>query len=465
MSLSTTHPPGPPGPRDGPIALGAVLGSWTAPWNARGAAGAPPLDSLAASSRRPPPAPPVEREAPESNTLLVAGDASRPGFVKVPRAILLARGLSRDAKLLYAVLLAYAWQAGNCFPGAERLKEDLQCGINQVTHYLQELERAGLITVRRRGQGKTNVYTLHDLPSSPADGAAGPDAADRDGREAHTVASEPVTTSRPGASQTHRIGDPRFTPCVQTHQISESGFPKSVSLEPPNRRPEYDSEEEDSAQHQQHPTSPRVPPPTATMLAPTAGSDAAGTPGAGAAAPEDLLARLLAQGIVEGVATRLLATRGAAVVRAQLAYAAYRPWTKHPAGALVQAIKGDWEPPPGWVDAQAQAAAAARRAEEEATSAAAEEEARRRRAALPPEERVADRLAFWITGQRHKRREPDEAEIAAKRAELIAQLPPAAEARPGWSRGPGDAGGAASAAGAAARSPRRATTEAPQRPG
>ncbi len=313
------------------------------------------------------------------------------------------------------MLLAYAWQAGNCFPGAERLKEDLQCGINQITRYLQELERAGLITVRRRGQGKTNVYTLHDLPSGPVAGAAGPDAigpdaADQDGREAHPVPSPAVVTSRPQASQIHRIGDPRLTARAQTHQISESGFPGPVSLEPPIRRPEYDSEEEDSGQQQQHPTSPSVPTPTATRRAPAAALDATGTSGASVAAPEDLLARLLAQGIVEGVATRLLATRGPAVVQAQLAYAAYRPWTKHPAGALVQAIKEDWEPPPGWVDAQAQAAAAARRAEEEHARAAA------------AEERIEGPLGFWLLGQRRRGREPTEAEVAVKRAQLLARL-------------------------------------------
>ena len=60
---------------------------------------------------------------------------------------------------------SYAWQRGSCFPGAERLQHDLGCGMNQVTRYLQELEGAGLVTRRRRGQGKTTLYTLHDPPA------------------------------------------------------------------------------------------------------------------------------------------------------------------------------------------------------------------------------------------------------------------------------------------------------------
>src|SRR5215212_6959863 len=110
---------------------------------------------------------------PDAGTLAVANAALRGGFVLLPRTLLHAPGLSRDAKLLYAVLLSYAWQAGRCFPGAERLQHDLGCGKNQVTRYLQELAAAGLVTRRRRGQGKTTVYTLHDpqaaaAPTGPA---------------------------------------------------------------------------------------------------------------------------------------------------------------------------------------------------------------------------------------------------------------------------------------------------------
>ena len=102
-------------------------------------------------------------------------DAERPraGFVLLPRAVLHASGLSRDARLLYAVLLSYAWQEGRCFPSHQRLKADLGCGINQVSTYLRELEDAGLVTRRRRGLGHSTVYTLHDpAPAEPPHGRA-----------------------------------------------------------------------------------------------------------------------------------------------------------------------------------------------------------------------------------------------------------------------------------------------------
>src|SRR6478736_2327259 len=96
---------------------------------------------------------------PDAGTLAVANAALRGGFVLLPRTLLHAPGLSRDAKLLYAVLLSYAWQAGSCFPGYARLQADLGCGINQVTKYLRELEGVGLVTRHRRGLGKTTLYT------------------------------------------------------------------------------------------------------------------------------------------------------------------------------------------------------------------------------------------------------------------------------------------------------------------
>jgi hypothetical protein len=64
-------------------------------------------------------------EAPEPDTMLIEDVALPRGFVQLPKAVLYARHLSRDAKLLYAVLLGYAWQEQRCFPGYQRLCADL----------------------------------------------------------------------------------------------------------------------------------------------------------------------------------------------------------------------------------------------------------------------------------------------------------------------------------------------------
>jgi hypothetical protein len=126
------------------------------------------------------------------------------------------------------------------------------------------------------------------------------------------------------------------------------------------------------------------------------------------------------------------------VIRQQITWQSYRPQAKSPAGALVQAIRDAWPPPPGWTEAQEHAAAVGRQSEEAAARREADE-ARRREwatkppeeriagrlqewATKPPEERIAGRLQFWLLGQRRKGREPTEADVEAKGGELLAEV-------------------------------------------
>jgi len=85
----------------------------------------------------------------------------RGGFTQVPNAILRAADLTIGAKLTYAMFLSYAWNNDCCFPGQDRLAADMGMSRSRVTEYVSELERVGLITIQRRGQGTTNLYTVH----------------------------------------------------------------------------------------------------------------------------------------------------------------------------------------------------------------------------------------------------------------------------------------------------------------
>src|ERR1039457_1112509 len=83
------------------------------------------------------------------------------GFTQVPNFILKDPNLSVGAKVAYAMFLSYAWHNDSCFPGQDRLAEDMGMSRSRVTEFVGELERAGLVTIERRGQGKTNLYTIH----------------------------------------------------------------------------------------------------------------------------------------------------------------------------------------------------------------------------------------------------------------------------------------------------------------
>jgi hypothetical protein len=106
------------------------------------------------------------RSASEVNTLVIDDPVLAHGFIQLPKLVLYATNVSRDAKLLYAVLLGYAWQEDNCFPGYKKLCTAMQASENMVRKYMRQLEAAGLISQRRRGLCKSNVYTLRDLGTS-----------------------------------------------------------------------------------------------------------------------------------------------------------------------------------------------------------------------------------------------------------------------------------------------------------
>ncbi len=85
----------------------------------------------------------------------------RGGFTQVPNFILRDPKLSIGAKVAYAMFLSYAWHNDSCFPGQERLADDMGVTRVRVTQLIGELVRFGLVTINRRGQGKTNLYTIH----------------------------------------------------------------------------------------------------------------------------------------------------------------------------------------------------------------------------------------------------------------------------------------------------------------
>jgi hypothetical protein len=95
-------------------------------------------------------------------TILLKGfdPVAAAGFTQVPNLILKNEKLSAGAKLVYALLLSYAWHNDRCFPGQERLANDSGKTQQWVSLQMRELEKEGFLEIERRGQGKTNIYTL-----------------------------------------------------------------------------------------------------------------------------------------------------------------------------------------------------------------------------------------------------------------------------------------------------------------
>lgn len=83
------------------------------------------------------------------------------GFTQLPNFILRKPDISVGAKTVYALFLSYAWHNDLCFPGQDTLAKAIGMSVGSVNGFIKELEACGLIEITRRGQGKTNLYTIN----------------------------------------------------------------------------------------------------------------------------------------------------------------------------------------------------------------------------------------------------------------------------------------------------------------
>ncbi len=95
------------------------------------------------------------------------------GYTQIPNAILRATGISAGAKMLYGLLLSYAWQAAVCWPNQATLSSDAGCSVRNVQRWLAELEDAAFIKIHQQGLNRPNLYEILPIPTAP--GAAVPD--------------------------------------------------------------------------------------------------------------------------------------------------------------------------------------------------------------------------------------------------------------------------------------------------
>ena len=88
-----------------------------------------------------------------SITLRGADPIAQRGFTQVPDHFLQSPAVSPGAKLVYAMLLKYAWYNDYCFPGQDTVAKDMGVSRQTVNTHIRELATKGLIAVKRQGQG------------------------------------------------------------------------------------------------------------------------------------------------------------------------------------------------------------------------------------------------------------------------------------------------------------------------
>ena len=146
-----------------------------------------------------------QTHASNHDRIQVVDDNLRYGFAQVPRPVLKAQGLTLKAKAVYIALLDYAWQAGSCFPGQQRLAEDLDVSIDTVQRALGELRSFGLVDWERQGLNRPNIYFILRLSDNPnLDLGSAGHTGDRKVRPQETAALRRQDTARRGTKHTQR---------------------------------------------------------------------------------------------------------------------------------------------------------------------------------------------------------------------------------------------------------------------
>jgi Helix-turn-helix domain len=101
----------------------------------------------------------------DDQNIIIENELLRRGFTSIPNYIF-GLPISSNAKLIYMALLSYAWTNHSCYPGLMTLCRDVSLTDKPVTKAIAELCEASLLEVKRRGQGKTNLYILKEFDFS-----------------------------------------------------------------------------------------------------------------------------------------------------------------------------------------------------------------------------------------------------------------------------------------------------------
>jgi len=82
------------------------------------------------------------------------------GFTAVPNYLLDDGSCPPGAQLVYIHLLRYAWQNDFCYPGQESLAKKIGVTRKTINTWTKQAVTAGILVIRRRGQGRSNMYDL-----------------------------------------------------------------------------------------------------------------------------------------------------------------------------------------------------------------------------------------------------------------------------------------------------------------
>lgn len=82
-------------------------------------------------------------------------------FWAIPKEIMAMNTISLEARMVYAVLFTMVNGENSAWPGQKKLSSIIGCSERSIRRYIDQLEKLGLITVKRKlGLKRTNRYSL-----------------------------------------------------------------------------------------------------------------------------------------------------------------------------------------------------------------------------------------------------------------------------------------------------------------
>ena len=85
------------------------------------------------------------------------------GYTVLTNYVIYGEDLKPITRLTYIVLLTKLFGKDYCFPGQGVLAREVNCSVDSIQRALSELRNKRWLEVKRRGQGKTNIYYLKKI--------------------------------------------------------------------------------------------------------------------------------------------------------------------------------------------------------------------------------------------------------------------------------------------------------------
>jgi len=163
------------------------------------------------------------------------------GFTSIPNRVLENNGISLGARMTYAMLLKYAWQKNFCFPAQESIAQDLAVSDRSVRTFLNELRDKKLISWKRQGLNRPNIYYILKLPDlnpnspnghSGSENISGPDRKQASGQE-RKQASDKEYSSKNTQNTVTVIKKPpsKKNPAPRAKQINWTALQRKYGLD------------------------------------------------------------------------------------------------------------------------------------------------------------------------------------------------------------------------------------------